>query len=228
MRRVAQTFTMISLLTAPAAAHADSHSPVHWPGGFVSRVELLALIETLNADLLAARSATATLEKWCADHKLAPEPKIIARPIEGAAKAPGEETLRRLGVAGPEAVKYRHVELACGAHVLSRADNWYVPARLPEETNRLLETTQTPFGKAIAPLQPWRRTVDAKILWSPLPAGWEMKTAPDAAREDAGGIDVAPDIIEHRAIVFSNDNKPVSEVVETYAGEALDFAPRQD
>jgi hypothetical protein len=42
-----------------------------WPDTLVSRLEALALIETLNAEILASRSATLTLEKWCADHGLA-------------------------------------------------------------------------------------------------------------------------------------------------------------
>ncbi|PPD19151.1 MAG: hypothetical protein CTY30_05310, partial [Methylocystis sp.] len=37
-----------------------------WRDGFVPRIEALALMQTLNASLLASRSATATLEKWCA------------------------------------------------------------------------------------------------------------------------------------------------------------------
>jgi hypothetical protein len=52
-----------------------------WPDTFLARVEALALVETLNATLLAARSATFTLDKWCADHKLAGETKIHARLI---------------------------------------------------------------------------------------------------------------------------------------------------
>jgi hypothetical protein len=49
----------------------------------LTRVEALALVETLNASLLAAR-ATFTLDQWCADHKLASDAKIRAQVIRGA------------------------------------------------------------------------------------------------------------------------------------------------
>jgi hypothetical protein len=37
----------------------------------VSRLEALALMQTLNANILASRSSTLSLEQWCRDHKLA-------------------------------------------------------------------------------------------------------------------------------------------------------------
>jgi len=38
-----------------------------------------AVMQSLNASLLAARSATFTIEKWCADHAMSPDPRIRAR-----------------------------------------------------------------------------------------------------------------------------------------------------
>ncbi len=187
---------------------------------FVERLEALALIETLNGRLLAGASATTTLEKWCADHHMAQLSRIVARRVPGPERAPDAETRKRLGVTPDEPVKYRHVELVCGDHVLSEADNWYVPGRLPPEANRLLESGETPFGKAIQSLQPYRRTIEARILWSPLPEGWE--TTPAGANPDTPTP--APRyIIEHRAIVFATDQTPLSEVDERYTRETLDF-----
>ena len=37
------------------------------------------------------------------------------------------------GIGPDEPVAYRHVRLRCGDHVLSEADNWYVPSRLTPE-----------------------------------------------------------------------------------------------
>lgn len=190
------------------------------PANFVDRLESLALIETLNGRLLAGASATATLEKWCADHHMAETPKIIARRVSASERAPDAETRKRLRVEPDEPLKYRHVELVCGDHVLSEADNWYVPGRLPPEANRLLETSETPFGKAIQSLHPYRRTIEAHILWSPLPAGWE--TTPAGANPDAP-TPAPRHIIEHRAIVFAADQTPLSEVDERYTRETLDF-----
>ncbi|MFA6206275.1 MAG: hypothetical protein WC689_08690 [Methylocystis sp.] len=224
--RLGFALSLAALISVPAAGEP-------WRDGFVPRIEALALMQTLNASLLASRSATATLEKWCADHKMSAEPKIVARRVAGIEQQPSAETRRRLDVNDAEPVKYRRVQLACGDHVLSEADNWYVPGRLSDEMNRTLETTETPFGKAIAPLQPFRRTIDMKMRWSPLPEGWEL-SAPTAAPEKASGaLSIPHDLFEHTAVVYARDQRPLSEVHETYTREVLDFpaplagAPRE-
>ena len=216
-----QYILAIVTASAPIAAAGEA-----WRDGFTSRVEALALIQTLNASLLASRSATATLEKWCADHKMSAEPKIVARRITGIEKEPSAETRRRLEVGETEPVKYRRVQLACGGHVLSEADNWYVPGRLSGDMNRALETTETPFGKAIAPLQPFRRTIEMRMRWSPLPEGWELSPPPPSASPGlaSGALVVPHDVFEHTAVVYARDQRPVSEVHETYTREILDFS----
>ena len=89
-------------------------------------------------------------------------PKIVARLIRGVDKAPTPEQRQRLQVKGRERVNYRRVQLRCGRQVLSEAENWYVPSRLTAGMNRLLETTDTPFGKAIQALQPYRQNLTLK------------------------------------------------------------------
>ena len=211
--------------TAPCAA-AEPAARASLADAFVLRLETLALIETLNADLLASRSATATLEKWCADHRMAPEVKIVARHALGAEKPASEETRKRLRLGEAEPVRYRHVQLVCGEHVLSEADNWYAPARLTDEMNRLLDQTETPFGRAVQALHPFRRTFEAKLLWSPLPFGWEMTGPPQAdAKDDTGALVIPRDIIEHRALLYTEDQRPFSEVDETYTSGILEFEP---
>ena len=137
-------------------------------------------------------------------------------------KPPSAEQRRRLGVSETETVKYRHVRLFCGERVLSEADNWYVPGRLTEVMNRLLETTDTPFGKAVQALEPRRQTFAATTLWSPLPAGWEKGPIPpgDATRPLA----IPEFLFEHRALLYTRDNLPFSEVDEVYKRSLLDFA----
>lgn len=217
-RRVGHsTATLFFLLAMSAQAPAEPLS--HWPEGFLGRVEALAVIQTLNADLLAGRSATLTLEKWCADHKMAAEPKVIAQLVAGAEKAPSAEQRRRLRVGADEPIKYRRVRLSCGGHVLSEADNWYVPTRLTADMNRLLETTDTPFGKVIAALEPYRRTFAVETLWSPLPRGWEQGSH-DAP---TGPVDAPRELFAHRAIVHAGDRQPIAEVSETYTNEILAF-----
>lgn len=213
------SLTAIALL----AASSPSAAAEPWPDTFVVRVEALALVQTLNATLLGARSATFTLEKWCADHGLAAEPKIRARLARDVQKEATPEQRARLKVDASEPVKYRRVELACGDHVLSEADNWYVPSRLTPEMNRLLETTDTPFGRAVQDLKPYRQTFGVEMHWKPLPDGWE-KNAP-AASAPGMKMEIPRKLFEHRALLFTADQKPFSEVDETYTSEVLAFSP---
>jgi hypothetical protein len=203
------------------SAWAQEKAPVR-PDTYLARLEVLAIIQTLNAELLAARSATLTLEKWCADHKLAAEPKIVARLLRGREKPASPETRQRLQVGPEEPVKHRYVQLACGEHVLSEADNWYVPGRLTPEMNQTLETTDTPFGRAVQALGFYRQTISAKVLWSPLPAGWDMG-AGGRPVPVTGNLDIPQQIIEHHAVLYSREQKPFSEVAEVYADDLLGF-----
>ena len=152
------------LMTASASAAGLAASPAPWPDSFVARLEALALIESLNADLLAHDSATLTLERWCADHRLADPARIVAERVSDTTKPASPEVRAALDVKPDEALGYRRVRLKCGDHVLSEADNWYVPARLTPEMNHALETTDTPFGKAVAALHFRRHTLSADLL----------------------------------------------------------------
>ncbi|MBY6240623.1 hypothetical protein [Methylosinus sp. Sm6] len=219
MRSIGTAFALVAVV-APAGAE-----PRVFRDDFIGRLEALALVETLNAELLAGRSATLVLEKWCADHHMAAEPKIVARVAPGSGTPPSDEQRARLGVGPDEMVAHRRVALSCGTHTLSEADNWYVPARLTPEMNRALATSDTPFGKVVAPLQPSRRTFSVEMLWSPLPAGWESRTREEIARAYPPGarLEAPHGVLEHRAIVHAADGRPISEVRETYTRDVLDF-----
>jgi chorismate-pyruvate lyase len=212
---------IILCLTAVCAGGCVGERAAAWPDSFVARVEALALIQTLNADLLSHDSATLTLEHWCDAHRLASPPLIVAERDTGMDKPPTPEQRLELGVTATEPVRYRRVRLRCGAIVLSEADNWYVPARLTPQMNTLLDTTHMPFGKVAQALHFQRRTLSAALLWSPLPAGWEMNQP--AAGDRAAELQVPQKILEHRAVLVLPDGTPISEVVETYTGNVLAF-----
>jgi hypothetical protein len=205
------------------AARGLAAQPASWPDSFVGRLEALALIESLNAELLAHDSATLTLERWCADHRLADPARIVAERVSDAVKPASAEVRAALDVKPDEPLFYRRVRLKCGDRVLSEADNWYVPSRLTPEMNHVLEATDTPFGKVVAALHFRRHTLSADLLWRPLPNGWEMGAA--AAPEEAGVLAIPDHVLEHRAVLSTPDGEPFSEVVETYAGEVLAFPP---
>jgi hypothetical protein len=183
---------------------------------------MLALAQTLNAEILASPSATQSLEAWCHDHKMADDPVVAAHRIVGADLTPTAEQLQRLQVTSAGEVKYRRVELRCGAYLFSEADNWYVPGRLTADMNTLLDTTETPFGKAVQALRPYRRTFAVTFLWSPLPAGWEQQPRP--MEHEAKPLALPKDLFEHRAVLYTSGHQPFSEVRERYQGQLLAFA----
>jgi chorismate-pyruvate lyase len=192
-----------------------------WPDTFAVRLQALALLQTLNVDLLSHDSATATLAHWCEQHRMAQVPRIVALLGHGAPKSASPAQRSDLHVTGSEPVRYRHVQLACGPWVLAEADNWYVPSRLTRPMNHLLETTDTPFGVIVRDLHFQRHTLSARLLWAPLPPGWEMNPPP--AQPASGNLRVPAEVLEHRAVLSLPDGTPFSEVVETYTGNVLAF-----
>lgn len=212
LRRVARTFGL-SCLFLVACSAAGAQTP--WPDTPLNRWRATALIETLNAEILASPSATASLENWCGAHHLAREARLVAEKVEGAAPKPlSPQQRKRLGIGPDERVNYRHVRLRCGDHVLSEADNWYLPSRLTPEMNRALATSHAPFGRVVRPLGLWRRTLEAKVLWSPL-----------RAPRDAAILAPPQALFEHRAMLYTRENLPFSEVDEVYQRDVLDFPP---
>jgi hypothetical protein len=201
---IARTLILGTLLSC-AAVLARAQAPAV-PDAFVGGDEALALVRTLNAELLASRSATQTLQDWCGAHHLAAEPRIVARLVTGADKPPTPEQRQHLQVGPADPVKYRHVQLQCGARVLSEADNWYVPARLTPEMNRALEHSDTPFGTVVRPLEPSRRTLEATTFW-------------------AGEQPMPQALFAHRAVLYTREHVAFSEVYEVYQRELLAFAP---
>ena len=102
-----------------AAAGGRAAEPVVWPDDFVGRLEALALIETLNAELLSHDSATLTLERWCSDHRLADPARIVAERVHDDEKPATAEVRAALDVKPDEPLGYRRVRLKCGDRVLS-------------------------------------------------------------------------------------------------------------
>jgi hypothetical protein len=155
-----------------------------------------AAIGKLRADLLAATSATQVLTQYCADLKLA-APPVIRAVRDGTVIAAPEDVRAALKARAGEAIRHRRVRLTCGEHVLSNADNWYLPSRLAPEMNRQLDETETPFGTVVRPLDFHRETVEAT---------------------ERPGADV---ILRVRAILLTKENLPFSLVVENYSRELV-------
>jgi chorismate-pyruvate lyase len=140
--------------------------------GFVRATAVLLLLAIpawaqsvgqLQSALAAAPSATQYLTARCTALKLASPPVIRAVRVK-LARVADTQIRKALGVAADEPVRYRRVQLDCGSHVLSEADNWYVPARLTPAMNHALDTTQIPFGAVVKPLDFHRTTLKVEPL----------------------------------------------------------------
>jgi hypothetical protein len=110
--------------------------------------------------------------------------------------------------------------LHCGLHVLSEADNWYVPARLTPEMNQALAHSDVPFGRAVEALHFQRRTLSADLLWAPLPEGWEL-TGPTAEHDNK--LVIPTYVLQHTAVLSLPDGTPISALTETYTSDVLAF-----
>ena len=182
------------------------------------RVKAHALLRALNAELLNHDSATLTLERWCEARGLASPARIVAERRLGSHVEPSLEQRRLLGVSTTDPIRYRRVRLRCGDCVVSKADNWYVPARLTAAMNRELDTTDVAFGRAVRSLKFRRRTLSSRFLWSPrLPAeGADEGLGADLARPV-----IPPQVLVHTAVLTLPDGTPFSYLVETYTREVL-------
>lgn len=211
---------------AGVAAADDAGAPLPlWQNTLTAHLEALALLQTLNAQLLSHDSATLTLDRWCAEHRLASPPRVIAQRLPDRDRAPTALQRQQLGVTATEAVRYRRVQLRCGQHVLSEAENWYVPARLTPEMNHLLETTDISFGRVVQPLHFWRHILEATVLWSPLPSGWDREQP--VPERSLSWPSPGTAVLRHRAVLLLPDGEPISEVVETYTAAVLAFPQPQ-
>jgi hypothetical protein len=204
------------LLATPAAARPWQATPEDFD-------KAVAQVQRLDAELLSRDSATATLQLWCDAHGPGGGAKIVARRPPVDAKPAGEAERRDLKVGPDEAVAYRRVDLACGDKVLSRADNWYLPGRLTPEMNATLNTTQTPFGVVVKPLNFRRHTLDSTLLILP---AWirEHRLAPHPTSPEED-LPVPPEVLQHRAVLATPDGAPFSLVVETYTDQVLVSPP---
>lgn len=158
-----------------------------------------------EAALAANESATAALGAWCGQRAIADPPTIRAVADRARHEPPGDAVLEALAIGEGEDVAYRHVRLACGNAVLSVAHNWYVPGRLEPAMNRTLETTDTPFGRVVAPLRFTRERL--------------------AARRGRMAECPAGTVLSHRAVLRRADRLPISLVVECYTRANLAGRP---
>lgn len=204
------------------AYHRDdvpsSSSGPRWPNTYVARLQAVALLQTLNAEILASASATRALEAWCRTHQLEDEPRVVIERVPSQPRPWRPEHEQWLSPRLGEKVTHRRVQLRCGPRILAEADNWYLGSRLTPEINRVLDTTNTPFGTAIASLDPYRRTIAVRLMWAPLSAWWDDGI--DLSSE-APTLPIPESLFEHRTVLYTREQTAVSFVEERYKRSLL-------
>ncbi len=176
--------------------------------------DLAASVRELSDHLLQAASATRALHTWCAARSLSAGPITVVKQALAQPPYPDDDLLDELRPERHERIAYRRVRLVRGPLVLSEADNWFVPDRLPPQVREVLETTDVPFGTAIAQLQPSRRTYFVRFA--------ELSAVTETGAGDRlFGLSPAMTILEHKAVVLDRNRRPLSVVAERYRAALL-------
>lgn len=186
--------------TAPPAA-TDASLVCEPTGGDRSNVagpdrlaSAIVGVEALDRHILRGPTVTRALEAWCQMYGIG-RGSIRSRKLltlVAAAAFPAD-----LHPDEGAAVSFRLVELRRGREPLARAEIWYLPDRLPRDIRECLDVTDTPFARAIAPLQPVRQTL------------WRAAPAPQAIAANAV-------ILEHRALILSGDGRRIAATHERF------------
>jgi len=164
-------------------------------------------LERFNALLCACNSATAMLTQWMRSPGEDSVTEIVAIERTGRTAAADAEQIGRLHVKRRDEIRYRRVWLVYKGRIVSDAENWYVPARLPLAMQDQLEQSVMPFGTIIAPSTPTRETLSNERLWH--------------RKADEAFVRLPVHIIRHCALVRDADGLPISEVRETYTRNIL-------
>src|ERR1700720_232916 len=86
-----KTLAWVALILLARTAGAEGSGAPPWRESFTARLEALAVLQTLNAELLSHDSATLTLDRWCAAHRLASSAHIVAERVDGAYQPPTDD-----------------------------------------------------------------------------------------------------------------------------------------
>jgi hypothetical protein len=159
-----------------------------------------ALIQDLSTRLISGATATETLLAWCDEHGLADGPITVEIRQRFSPAVVPDDVLPALNLDPCEAISYRHIQLMRGSLPLAAAENWFVPQRLTADMNEALIRTNVPFGRVVAPLHPFRRTLAAH-----LPSHTET-------------------ILVHKAVILSSAGAALACVKESYSLDLVSFA----
>jgi chorismate-pyruvate lyase len=105
---------------------------------------------------------------------------------------------------GRDGATFRKVRLATAGIAIVDALNWFFPDNFSSDIREQLETSDTPFGRAIRHLNPKRRTFLVR------------RCTPGQLVDAAQSIGPTAVAFEHRAVVYRDDDVPLAIVHERF------------
>jgi chorismate-pyruvate lyase len=177
--------------------------------------EAWSSVHSFSERILRSNSVTEQLERWCSEYKIG-DGRIVALCER---QAPPElidddslDTLYAYQSRG-KTTRFRRLRLATQGVAVVDALNWYFPDNLTSDICHALETTDIPFGRAIKPLKPRRRTFAV------------LRAKPEQLINAQGSINPATIAFEHRAVVYRDDNLPLAVVHERFRAVLFERVP---
>lgn len=243
---------------------------MHWPwkNDEVHRLKASLAFNQLHQALLQHHSATLVLESWCRSHGISAHVSdvngmsseaatlsfgadtelagITAQQIhDQTSPTLSDEEMALLSPLPGEKMGHRRVHLMFNGAVVSKADNWYVVSRLDPGMNDILTTTDTPFGKVVAPLSCHRMTVSSRRCfleaspsenfgWQNLNADCKTNGACKVEQIETESLsDPQQDVIPVPEVILEicatvcrgDDGRALCYVRERYQGKLMDFSP---
>ena len=172
-------------------------------------------------DFLQSRAtATAALMAWCRERRPDDAETLSLAVLCDCAADPADYD-GPLRLAARETLQYRRVRLAWGEQVISEAENFYVPQRLPEAMRAALHQGAKPFGAVVAELSPQRTTL-ALLTIDDLAKGGAAAARCRAQLAD-GGFDPAEAYALHLTALMSAGGVELAELREHYRRELLEM-----
>jgi hypothetical protein len=165
-------------------------------------------------------TATAALMAWCRERRPDDAEALTVAVLCDCAVDPADYD-GPLWLAAGETLQYRRVRLAWGDLVVSEAENFYVPQRLPEDMRAALHDGTQPFGAVVAELSPQRTTL-TMLTNDDLALGGSV-AARCRAQLAASGFAPAEAYALHLTAVMSAGGVELAELREHYPRELLEM-----
>ncbi|PZA12617.1 hypothetical protein DNX69_06865 [Rhodopseudomonas palustris] len=164
-------------------------------------------------------TATTALIAWCRCH-YPDEAEAIAITLFGDEPVPADRYHGPLRLRAGETLRRRCVWLRWGDRVLSEAENWYVPERLPSAMRDAVCDGHRPYGAVIAALRPKRITTMALCADNVEPDQTEAaELLAELARTD--GFSPPSAFVLHIHAVMTASGVELAEIHEHYRRELL-------